>query len=157
MERKVDLWPFVGFIFLSLLTGGLATVVSLDGMRAYQILCRSPLTPPPAVFSVVWTVLYILMGVSAALIYRASPRGLKDEHLLYAGTLLLNFLWPVLFFALTLRLAALVLLLVMIAAAIGVLVRYRPISRPAALSQLPYTLWLFFALYLNLTAYRLNG
>ena len=157
MERKVDLWPFVIFIFLSLLTGGLATVVSLNGMRAFQTLPQSPLTPPPVAFSLVWTVLYILMGVSAALIYRATPRGLKDEHLLYVGTLFLNFLWPVLFFALELRLIALVFLLVMIAVAIGTLVRYRPICRPAAWLQLPYTLWLFFALYLNLTAYQLNG
>ena len=97
------------------------------------------------------------MGVSAALIYGVEPRGLKDQHLLYAGTLLLNFLWPVLFFALELRLAALVVLLVMIALAIGTVVRYRPLSRPAAWLQLPYTLWLCFAFYLNLTAYQLNG
>ncbi|MBR5742188.1 MAG: tryptophan-rich sensory protein [Clostridia bacterium] len=157
MERKRDLRPYVIFIFLSLLTGGLATVVSLDGMKAYQFLPQSPLTPPPVVFSIVWSVLYILMGMSAALIYAAPPRGLKDEHLLYAGTLLLNFLWPVLFFALGLRLAALVFLLVMLALAIGTIVRYRPISPPAAWLQLPYTLWLCFAFYLNLTAYQLNG
>ncbi len=157
MERKRDIWPYVIFILLSLLTGGLATVVSMDGMKAYQYLPQSPLTPPPVVFSIVWSVLYILMGVSAALIYTASPRGLKDQHLFYAGTLLLNFLWPVLFFALGLRLAALVTLLVMLALAIGTIVRYRPISPPAAWLQVPYALWLCFAFYLNLTAYQLNG
>ena len=97
------------------------------------------------------------MGVSAALVYVAPPRGLKDQHLLYAGTLLLNFLWPVLFFALELRLAALVTLLVMLALAIGTVVRYRPVRPLAAWLQLPYTLWLCFAFYLNLTAYQLNG
>ena len=157
MERKHDIWPYVIFIFLSLLTGGLATLVSMDGMKAFQYLPQSSLTPPPAVFSIVWSILYILMGVSAALVYTASPRGLKDQHLFYAGTLLLNFLWPVLFFALELRLAALVVLLVMIALAIGTVVRYRPVSKPAAYLQLPYTLWLCFAFYLNLTAYQLNG
>ena len=157
MERKHDLWPYVVFIFLSLLTGGLATLVSMDGMKTYPFLPQSPLTPPPVMFSIVWTVLYILMGVSAALIYTASPRGLKEQHLLYAGTLLLNFLWPVLFFALGLRLAALVVLLVMLALAMGTLVRYRPVRPLAAWLQLPYTLWLCFAFYLNLTAYQLNG
>ena len=157
MERKHDFWPYVLFIFLSLLTGGLATVVTLDGMKAFQTLPQSPLTPPPVVFSLVWSVLYVLMGVSAALVYRAAPRGLKDEHLLYAGTLFLNFLWPVLFFALELRLAALVLLVVMIVVAVGTLVRYRPVSRLAAWLQVPYALWLCFAFYLNLTAYQLNG
>ena len=97
------------------------------------------------------------MGVSAALVYTADPRGLKDQHLLYGGTLLLNFLWPVLFFALGLRLAALVTLLVMLALAIGTVIRYRPVNRTAAWLQLPYALWLCFAFYLNLTAYRLNG
>ena len=157
MEHKHDPWPHAIFILLSLLTGGLATLVSLDGMKAFQTMPQSPLTPPPVVFSAVWSVLYILRGVAAARVYTAPPWGLKDQHLLYAGTLLLNFLWPVLFFALGLRLAALVTLLVMLALAIGTVVRYRPASRPAARLQLPYTLWLCFALYLNLTAYRLNG
>ncbi len=157
MERKNDIWPYVIFIFLSLLTGGLATVVSMDGMRAFQYLPQSPLTPPPVVFSIVWSILYILMGVSAALVYVAPPRGLKDQHLFYAGTLLLNFLWPVLFFALGLRLAALITLLVMLALAIGTVIRYRPISPVAAWLQVPYALWLCFAFYLNLTAYQLNG
>ena len=157
MERKNDIWPYVIFIFLSLLTGGLATVVSMDGMRAFQYLPQSPLTPPPVVFSIVWSILYILMGVSAALVYVAPPRGLKDQHLFYAGTLLLNFLWPVLFFALGLRLAALITLLVMLALAIGTVIRYRPISPVAAWLQVPYALWLCFAFYHNLTAYQLNG
>ena len=157
MERKRDIWPYVVFILLSLTVGGLATLVSMDGMRAFQSLPQSPLTPPPLVFSVVWSLLYILMGVSAALVYTAPPRGLKDQHLLYAGTLLLNFLWPVLFFALSLRLAALVTILVMLALAIGTVVRYRPVSRLAAFLQVPYALWLCFAFYLNLTAYQLNG
>ena len=157
MKRKNDIWPYVIFIFLSLLTGGLATVVSMDGMRAFQYLPQSPLTPPPVVFSIVWSILYFLMGVSAALIYVAPPRGLKDQHLLYAGTLLLNFLWPVIFFALGLRLAALIALLVMLALAIGTVIRYRPINPVAAWLQMPYALWLCFAFYLNLTAYQLNG
>ena len=157
MERKRDIWPYVVFILLSLTVGGLATLVSMDGMKAFQSLPQSPLTPPPLVFSLVWSLLYILMGVSAALIYTAPPRGLKDQHLLYAGTLLLNFLWPVLFFALSLRLAALVTILVMLALAIGTVVRYRPVSRLAAFLQVPYALWLCFAFYLNLTAYQLNG
>ena len=157
MERKHDFWPYVLFILLSLLAGGLATVVSLDGMKAFGNLPQSPLTPPPAVFSLVWSILYVLMGVSAALIYTAQPRGLKDQYLLYGGTLLLNFLWPVLFVALGLRLAALIALLVMLALAIGTVIRYRPILPLAAWLQIPYALWLCFAFYLNLTAYQLNG
>ena len=157
MERKKDFWPYVIFIFLSLLTGGLATLVSMDGMKAFQSLPQSPLTPPPVAFSIVWSILYVLMGVSAALIYTAPPRGLKDQHLFFAGTLLLNFLWPVLFFALGLRLAALITLLVMLALSIGTVIRYRPVSPAAAWLQVPYALWLCFAFYLNLTAYQLNG
>ena len=60
-------------------------------------------------------------------------------------------------FALGLRLAALVTLLVMLALAIGTVLRYRPVSKPASWLQLPYALWLCFAFYLNLTAYQLNG
>ena len=157
MKQKSIFWPYAAFILLSLLVGGLAALVSMDGMRRFQDLQQSALTPPPLIFSLVWTVLYILMGVSAALVYLADPRGLKEAHIYYGGTLLLNFLWPLLFFALELRLAALVVLLVMIALAIGVVLRYRPWSIPASNLQLPYTLWLFFACYLNLVTYQLNG
>ena len=157
MKQKSNFWPYAAFILLSLLVGGLAALVSMDGMRRFQDLQQSALTPPPLIFSLVWTVLYILMGVSAALVYLADPRGLKEAHIYYGGTLLLNFLWPLLFFALELRLAALVVLLVMIALAIGVVLRYRPWSVPASNLQLPYTLWLFFACYLNLVTYQLNG
>lgn len=157
MKQKSNFWPYAAFILLSLLVGGLAALVSMDGMRRFQDLQQSALTPPPLIFSLVWTVLYILMGVSAALVYLADPRGLKEAHIYYGGTLLLNFLWPLLFFALELRLAALVVLLVMIALAIGVVLRYRPWSVPASNLQLPYTLWLFFACYLNLVTNQLNG
>ncbi len=157
MKQKSNFWPYAAFILLSLLVGGLAALVSMDGMRRFQDLQQSALTPPPLIFSLVWTVLYILMGVSAALVYLADPRGLKEAHIYYGGTLLLNFLWPLLFFALELRLAALVVLLVMIVLAIGVVLRYRPWSVPASNLQLPYTLWLFFACYLNLVTYQLNG
>lgn len=157
MKQKSNFWPYAAFILLSLLVGGLAALVSMDGMRRFQDLQQSALTPPPLIFSLVWTVLYILMGVSAALVYLADPRGLKEAHIYYGGTLLLNFLWPLLFFALELRLEALVVLLVMIALAIGVVLRYRPWSVPASNLQLPYTLWLFFACYLNLVTYQLNG
>ena len=157
MKQKSNFWPYAAFILLSLLVGGLAALVYMDGMRRFQDLQQSALTPPPLIFSLVWTVLYILMGVSAALVYLADPRGLKEAHIYYGGTLLLNFLWPLLFFALELRLAALVVLLVMIVLAIGVVLRYRPWSVPASNLQLPYTLWLFFACYLNLVTYQLNG
>ena len=157
MKQKSNFWPYAAFILLSLLVGGLAALVSMDGMRRFQDLQQSALTPPPLIFSLVWTVLYILMGVSAALVYLADPRGLKEAHIYYGGTLLLNFLWPLLFFALELRLEALVVLLVMIALAIGVVLRFRPWSVPASNLQLPYTLWLFFACYLNLVTYQLNG
>ena len=54
MEKKNNFWPYAAFILLSLLTGGLATLVSVDGMRAFGNLQQSPLTPPPVVFSLVW-------------------------------------------------------------------------------------------------------
>lgn len=157
MEKKNNFWPYAICILLSLLVGGVATLVSMDGMRAFQSLQQAPLTPPPVVFSIVWSILYILLGVSAAMVYIAPPRGIKEQHLLFGAALVLNFLWTVLFFALGLRLAAFVVLLLMLAVAVGTVVRFCPLSRTAALLQIPYALWLLFAGYLNLMVFLLNG
>ena len=156
MERKHDIWPYVIFIFLSLLTGGLATLVSMDGMKAFQYLSQSSLTPPPAVFSVVWSILYILMGIGAAMVFQTDHPRRPTALTVYAVQLIVNFFWSLFFFNLQQYAVSffwLLLLWLLIVVMIRLFYQIKPI---AGLLQLPYLLWVTFAGYLTFGVWMLN-
>ena len=150
--------PFIGFSALALLVGGLSSVITQGEMEAFAALRQPPLSPPGWVFPVVWTILYVLMGLASYLVWdadAAAPRK-KRALSLYAAQLAVNALWPLLFFRLGQYLLAFfwLLLLAVLVWACSVLFRY--ISRRAGALLTPYLIWLAFAAYLNLGVYLLN-
>lgn len=154
--KKQSIKSYLIAIGATLAAGILSGLVTSRGLGAYAQLMKPPLTPPSVVFAIVWTILYLLMGVGAARIYlSANPK--KDAALtVYVAQLLVNCLWSFLFFgaqAYLLSFFWLILLLVLIAVMIA---RFYPIDRTAALLQLPYLLWVLFAGYLNLAVWLLN-
>ena len=148
---------FLVFPILALAVGGLAGYLSRTGLETvYPQLEKSPLTPPGAVFPIVWVVLYILMGVGRALVvYRGGP-GVKQAALLWGLQLALNFSWSLLFFAGGYYLAALFCLVVLWLAILAMTAAFAVVSRPAAWLQIPYLLWVAFAGYLNGAVWLLN-
>ena len=150
-------WGFLVFPILALAVGGLAGYLSRTGLETvYPQLEKSPLTPPGAVFPIVWVVLYILMGVGLALVvYRGGP-GVKQAAVLWALQLALNFSWSLLFFAGGHYLAALFCLVILWLAILAMTAAFAVISRPAAWLQIPYLLWVAFAGYLNGAVWLLN-
>ena len=140
-----------------LVTGGLATLFS-GGMGDYQDLLQPPLSPPGWVFPVVWTILYLLMGYAS---YRVLMSGRPQEEIrqaltLYGIQLLLNFLWPILFFGFSWYLAAFFLLLALLAAIAATARLFSQIDKVAGNLLAPYILWVAFAGYLNLGVFLLN-
>jgi tryptophan-rich sensory protein len=149
--------PYLGFPALALAVGGLASLLTRGGMEAFDALIKPPLSPPDWVFGVVWTILYILMGVGMALVWQET-RGRERRNALTAWALQLavNFLWPIFFFALEWRLFSffwLVLLFVLVVRMTRIFARH---SRLAALLQIPYLVWLVLAGYLNFAVWFLN-
>ncbi|MBQ8782167.1 MAG: tryptophan-rich sensory protein [Clostridia bacterium] len=143
-------------LLIPLLVGGLATAINFSGFQEFQSLNQPALTPPPWVFSVVWTILYALMGLSFYLIYESEKANKTLAYSFYAAQLFLNFLWTFIFFTLdnySLSLFVIILLLVAIA---GMIITFYPINKKAAYLQLPYFLWVCFATYLNWQIYILN-
>ena len=115
-----------------------------------------PLAPPAWIFPVVWTILFILMGVSAAKVFTSGSPGTSDALFIYATQLVVNFLWTVFYFhfrALLLSFFWLVFLLALVGLMV---VRFERSSPGAGKLQLPYLLWLLFAAYLNLATWLLN-
>ena len=155
-KQKIDL-SYLLWTLLPVAVGGLSSLISMNGMRENALLPQPALQPPPWVFITAWTILYLLMGFGAGLVWNAKPWGKKDALIPFYAQLVLNFLWSPLFFALKLRLAAFFVLLAMLGLAIRMTVAFYRVRKWAGLIQIPYLLWLCFAGYLNLAAYLING
>ena len=144
-------------IAVALGAGLISSLVSMGKQGEYAALKQPPFAPPGWVFPVVWTLLFVLMGISAARVYLNTPEEFPFALKLYCLQLILNVLWTPLYFALELRLAAFVLLLILLGTVIYMTAEFKKIDRTAAYLQIPYIAWLVFAGYLNLATYILNG
>lgn len=143
-------------IAIPLAVGGISGFLSRGSMETFEKLNKPPLTPPGIVFPVVWTLLYILMGISSYLVLSSGrkPDDVKNALTVYAIQLAVNFFWPVFFFQLGWYLFSFLwLLLLWFSLFLTIRLFYR-ISKPAAYLLLPYLLWVTFAGYLNLAIYN---
>ena len=149
--------PYVGFSALALLVGGLSSVITQGEMEAFSALRQPPLSPPGWVFPVAWTILYLLMGVGMAIVWRKSDGERRRRAVtIWSVQLAANFLWPLLFFLWQLRLLSLVWLVVLLILVANMTSEFEKTSVTAARLQIPYLLWLLFAAYLNLGVWILN-
>lgn len=145
-------------IGMSIGTGLLAAVLTEGGMNTYMTFVKPPLSPPGWVFPIVWTILYILMGISAYLILEAdAPEEKKEKALsIYGFQLLFNFMWSIVFFNFSNYLLALIILVILWLLIIAMIKNFREINPTAGNLQIPYLIWVTFAGYLNLAIYLLN-
>ena len=119
-------------------------------------LCQPALTPPPWLFPVVWTLLFTLMGVSAAKVYLSGSAERSDALFLDGVQLIVNFLWTVFFFSFHALLLCLFWLIFLLLLVILMAVRYARCDADAGKLQIPYLVWLGFATYLNFALWYLN-
>jgi tryptophan-rich sensory protein len=118
---------------------------------------KPPLSPPAVVFPIVWTILYALMGISAAIV-ATSPNRMEDSKSLnlFIAQLIVNFFWSFFFFnAQAFGFAAIWLILLWILVLL-MIISFWKVDRRAAWLQIPYLIWLTFAAYLNLAVYLMN-
>lgn len=155
---KLDWKKLIVCLVIPLLVGGLAALISGSGMREYSQLNQPPLAPPGWVFPAVWTVLYLLMGYASYRVYTAGADKTQTGNalILYGAQLLLNFIWPLVFFGLEWYLTAFWILLLLWIAIFLTVRAFSAIDERAGDLLLPYILWVSFAGYLNLGVYLLN-
>ena len=118
----------------------------------YNGLIKSGLTPPGWVFSIAWTILYILLGIALYLVIRHKTRANSDKiraFILFAAQLILNGLWSYMFFGAHLPSFALVNLLLLFVVSVWMARVFNTIDRRAAYLVIPYILWMMFAFYMN--------
>lgn len=145
-------------IVLPLGVGSLAGFITKDSMETFNMLNKPALSPPGIVFPIVWTILYILMGISSYLVLTSGYGNNKiKEALVYYGLqLLFNFFWSIWFFSFGWYLFAFIWLLLLWVLIFNTIASFYDITKTAAYLLIPYLLWVTFAGYLNFAVYLMN-
>ena len=157
MKEKIKTYAF--FVVTTLAVGGLSALLTKNNMSSFEQLEKGPIDVPPIVFPIVWTVLFILMGISAAMVFEKSrERGEYSVPALrtYVLQLAVNFFWSIIFFNMQNYLFAFVWLILLWVLVAVMIFRFEKISPVAAYLQVPYFLWVTFAGYLNFMIWILN-
>lgn len=143
-------------IAIPLAVGGISSLITMDGFKDYAELVKPVLSPPAWVFPVVWTILYVLMGISSYLVYERKDAENKRALTFYAIQLAMNFMWPIFFFGLDAYLFSFIWLVILWIFVLATVISFYRVNKTAGLLQIPYLIWLTFAAYLNLSVYLLN-
>lgn len=153
---KINVKHLAVSIVIPLAVGIIASFITKDQMEAFSQLKQPPLSPPGWLFPIVWTVLYVLMGISSYIVYQKQNTLLSDCQRLYILQLAANFIWTILFFNLKQYLFSFIWLVLLIFLVARMAICFVTVDRKAAALQIPYVLWICFAAYLNIAIYYLN-
>lgn len=152
----------ISIILFPLCIGLISSAITGDAMINFSNLKQPPLTPPAWLFPVVWSILYLLMGVASYLICRLKPetpaeKNLKTTELvIYFTQLAFNFFWTIFFFKLELRFFAFGWLIAMWLMILTLIMMAFKNHKAAVWCLLPYLFWCTFAAYLNIMVAVLN-
>lgn len=157
LPKNKQILGFVAWLAVSFIAAAVGSAASIQSGPFYVQLVRPEWAPPPEVFGPVWTVLYVLMGIAAWLVWRVGGfRAARTGLTLFLVQLAVNALWSWLFFGWHLGGAAfadIVLLWVLVVATLVAFWRVRPL---AGVLLIPYLLWVSFASVLNYSVWQLN-
>jgi translocator protein len=139
--------------------GFIGSIFTGDSVRSwYPLLLKPSFTPPSWLMAPVWFLLYILMGISAFLIWRKGVRDfqVKESMIIFVIQLLLNILWSYAFFGLRSPLYGLIVIVPLWTAILLTIINFHRISKTAAFLLIPYSVWISYATVLNFAIYILN-
>lgn len=142
-------------ILIPLFVGIGSGILTRNSRAMYLMLNKPKLSPPAIVFPIVWTILYILMGIASYFIVVSN--GNNSYALLFYGVqLFFNFMWPILFFNYHLYFISFMWLVILWGLVLITLILFYNINPVAGYLLIPYLLWITFAGYLNLSIFLLN-
>lgn len=153
---KINFKRLALFLAITLGTGGLAALLTMNSMEMYDTVVKPALAPPPILFPIVWTILYTLMAISAYLVSVSDCETKSDALKTFFFQLGVNFFWPILFFNFQTFLIAFLWLVILWLLILSMILKFRKCSQTAAYLQIPYLLWVTFAGYLNFMIFLLN-
>ena len=158
-----EIKKFLICVAIPLLTGFLSSMIAvLLSQTSFQIqyaqLIKQDFAPSAGLFSIIWPILYILMGISAYIIRSSnkSTQKINDAIFLYYLQLALNFLWSILFFGLDLKFVAFVESVILTLVLVIMIYRFYKIDKTAAILNIPYIIWMVFVIFLSYFIWVLN-
>lgn len=152
---KIEWKKLLTCIAIPLIVGGISSFLTSGNMEIFNTLNKPPLSPPGFLFPVVWTILYILMGIASYLVL-ISEKTVYNALTIYGIQLFFNFFWSIIFFNLNLYLFAFIWLFVLWLLILKTAMLFYQTEKPAGYLMIPYLLWVTFAGYLNFGIYLLN-
>jgi benzodiazapine receptor len=154
-----DIGKLVICVIACLAAGAIGSVFTRSAISTWYATLQKPFfSPPNWLFAPVWTVLYILMGIAAFLVWR---KGLENRQVrialvVFLIQLILNALWSVVFFGLESPLYGLIVISILWVAILVTVIKFFTISRAASVLMWPYLPWVTFAAALNASVWLLN-
>ncbi len=136
----------------------LGTIIGLltSSFNNYSNLNLPSFAPSGIVFPVVWTILYILMGISAYIVSKSNSYSKRKSLFIYKVQLIVNLLWSIIFFIFNFKILAFIWILLLLYLVSIMIKNFYKVSKIASLLQIPYWLWLVFASILNLYIIFIN-
>ena len=155
---KINFKTLAVCILIPLAVGLLSAFFTRGNMMLFDEIVKPPLVPPTWVFPVVWSILYVLMGIASYIVYQSdAPQDeIKKALAVYAAQLVVNFFWSIIFFNFRAFLFAFYWLLLLWVLIIATTILFWQIKRAAGILLLPYLVWVTFAGYLTYAIFLLN-
>ena len=142
------------YLLLPIATGVIVSLI-ISGKIDYVNLIKPPLAPPSILFPIIWSIIYIVMGISFYLLNKDNYIE-KDTKNIYYAQLIVNALWSIIFFVLKLRLLSCFWIILLDILVIFMIYKFYNIKKISAFLNIPYLIWCLFATYLTIGIYVLN-
>ena len=141
------------YLFFPIIMGSIVGI-AVNNFMDYKDLVQPLLAPPSFLFPVMWSIIYLLMGISY-FIYRKEFNSDKTKTVYYIQ-LFVNLLWSIIFFVWKLRLLAVFWIILLDILVIWLIILFLKEKKISAYLNIPYLIWILFATYLTTAIYFLN-
>ncbi len=145
---------YVKTILLPLVLGSIIGLLTNNNIY-FNSLIKPALTPKGFIFPIVWTILYIIMGISYGRLSSTNKLDNNTKYIYYLQ-LIVNLIWPIIFFTLKQRFISLIWIILLAILVLLMIIKFYKKEKWVGLIQIPYLLWVLFATYLNLFFFILN-
>jgi translocator protein len=153
----VDWKLFIMCIVACLGLGTISGLLTANSVDVYKTINLPDLAPPSILFPIVWTILYILMGLSLYLVLlKRDSEDIRLPVAIFVSQFILNFIWAPIFFTYAEYLLSFIIIVIMWVLVLAMIITFRRINPVAGYMQIPYLLWLIVAGYLSWNVYVLN-
>ena len=149
-----NLITYIKAILVPVVLGAIVGFIT-SGFMDLGMLIKPSFAPPAILFPIVWTILYVLIGISFAIL-QINKLTTDKINKTYYSQLFVNLAWSIIFFIFKWRLFAYVWILLLIVLVIIMIKEFYEKNKTAGFLQIPYLIWISFASILNLSIYLLN-